>query len=98
MKKIILTVLAALTLSSCAKQTFVVSTNGSVEPTKVGTDHFFLSGIGQERMHDAIRVCGASDKVAKVETETTALNNILAILTFGIYTPVEYRVYCKYNF
>lgn len=97
MKKYLLIIISALVLSSCAKQTFIVN-NDSMEPTNVKATHFFLSGIGQEKIVNAIKVCGSPDKIAKVETQQTFVNVLASVFTFGIYTPREVRVFCKYNF
>jgi hypothetical protein len=45
-------------------------------------------------MVDAAKVCGGADKVSRVEVQETFPNVLLSIVTFGIYTPREARVYC----
>ncbi|PSW32333.1 lipoprotein bor [Photobacterium phosphoreum] len=97
MKKIILaTVIAATVMSGCARQTFIMS---PVSPTKTAelnrSQPFFVSGIGQRKTVDAAKLCGGADKVAKVEVQETFVNGLLSVVTFGIYTPRQARVFCK---
>jgi hypothetical protein len=82
-------------LSGCAAQTFVVSSNTQDEPTKQTSQAFFVNGIGQERVIDAAAICGGADKVLKVQSQETVGNGFLRVLTFGIYTPREAKVYCR---
>lgn len=93
--KTTLLVLSMLIVSGCATQTFNLDGGNEAQPA-VETKHaFFVSGIGQKKEIDAAEVCGGADKVSKVETETDLLDNVLANVTFGIYTPMTARVYCK---
>lgn len=62
---------------------------------KTKIHHFFLSGIAQGEVINPAQVCGGLSRVVKVETETTFTNALLSIITLGIYTPREARVYCK---
>ena len=97
MKKffMVISVIAMLTLTSCATQTFQIN-KGNTSVAKVDkAQSFFVSGIGQSQEIDAADVCGGADKVVKVETEMTFLNGFLGGLTFGLYTPRQARVYCK---
>ena len=59
------------------------------------THHFFISGIAQGKAINPVKTCGGTNKIAKVESQTTFLNGFLSIITFGIYTPRDVRVYCK---
>lgn len=95
MKKIIAAVAFSLVLSGCAQQTFQLKANQVAAPKQVTTHHFFVSGIGQKKTLDAAAVCGGQEKVERVETQTTFVNVLLGVVTFGIYTPREARVYCS---
>ncbi|EGU32535.1 Bor family protein [Vibrio scophthalmi] len=99
MKKLILTIILSLTATGCAQQTFVMSsdTNSAVSntPTSKQSQHFFIDGLAQGQEIDAAGVCGGGDKVAKVEVQKTFVNVLLDVITFGIYTPREARIYCK---
>ena len=56
---------------------------------------FFVSGLGQTQTLDAAAVCGGANKVVKVERVTSFLNGVLGILTSGIFTPYDAKVYCS---
>ena len=96
MKKFFAALLAVstLALSACSTQTaYVNGTVGKLSYEESQT--FFISGIGQEKTVDAVKVCGNSKNIAKVESEWTGKNILLGVLTFGIYTPRTARVYCQ---
>ncbi|QQG26739.1 lipoprotein [Pectobacterium carotovorum] len=95
MKKILSTAVLALVLTGCAQQTFTVKNESVATPKQTTTSHFFVSGIGQEKTIDAAAICGGSDKVVRTETQVTFVNGLLGLLTLGIYTPREARVYCS---
>ena len=98
MKKLVLAAFIAALASGCAQQTFVMSPDTSApasNATKEQTHHFFIDGLAQEKEIDASSVCGGADKVAKVEVQKTFTNVLLDVVTLGIYTPKEARVYCK---
>ena len=40
------------------------------------------------------KICGGAENVVKTETQQTFVNGLLGFITFGIYTPLEARVYC----
>ena len=97
MKKYLMPLLVALVLSSCASQTFLLNTGENISHSNLDIDepsHFFISGLGQYEVIDAVAICGSAEKVGKVETQVTFLNGLIAAVTFGIYTPYQYRVYC----
>ena len=71
------------------KQTGGSSTKGNI------THHFFVSGIRQKKTVDAAKICGGAENVVKTETQQTFVNGLLGLLTLGIYTPLEARVYCS---
>jgi len=85
MNKLCVAALLALSLTGCAQQTFVMKTT---------SQPFFVSGIGQRKSIDAAQVCGGQEKVNRVEVQQTFVNGLLSVVTFGIYTPREARVYC----
>ncbi|MEN5016841.1 Bor family protein [Erwinia sp. Eh17-17] len=95
MKKILAIAAFAVLLSGCAQQTFQLKHNQVATPKQATTHHFFVSGIGQKKTLDAAAICGNADKVDRVEVQQTFPNILLSIVTFGIYTPREARVYCS---
>jgi hypothetical protein len=93
MKKIILPLILVATLAACSTQTAYI--NG--QTGKLGKEDmqtFFVSGLGQTQTIDAAAVCGGANKVVKVERQTSFLNGLLGMLTSGIYTPYDAKVYC----
>ncbi len=93
MKKIIFPLILVATLAACSTQTAYV--NG--QTGKLGKEDmqtFFVSGLGQTQTIDAAAVCGGANKVIKVERQTSFLNGLLGMLTSGIYTPYDAKVYC----
>jgi len=94
MKMLSLTLLFVF-LCSCSTQNLKI-TKGDVRtvPTYEGTSHFIFWGIGQEKLINPHEVCG--DKaVAQVATRTSFLNGLLGGLTWGIYSPRDYVIYCE---
>ena len=51
-------------------------------------------GIGQEKEIDVKEVCG-SKKPDWAQTQFSAKDAILGVITFGIYTPRTVDIYCK---
>lgn len=93
MKKIIFPLILVATLAACSTQTAYI--NG--QTGKLGKEDmqtFFVSGLGQTQTIDAAAVCGGANKVVKVERQTSFINGVLGMLTGGIYTPYDAKVYC----
>lgn len=95
MKKLIIALLATVALSGCAQQTFKINDGIVEKPTQVKTHSFFVEGIGQSKIIDAAKVCGGADKVVRTEVQESGMDVLLRVVTFGIYTPREARVYCS---
>ena len=85
-----------LLVSGCAQTSFHMQErdDGAVA-TMDEPQHYFISGLGQRKDIDPVKICAGRDKVMKVETEFTFVNGLVAGLTFGIYTPQQTRVYCS---
>ena len=58
------------------------------------TKPFGWGGLGQEETVDGAKACGDASKVARVETQLTAGNIALTILTLGIYAPRNIAITC----
>lgn len=82
-------------LSSCASQTFTINGKYGEVPTSQKSQTFFLGGLGQEQVTNAAAVCAGAENVIKVEAQHTLVNGLLAVITLGIYTPRDAKVYCK---
>lgn len=94
MKKLIIAVIAAAALSGCAQQTFKLNNGIAEKPTQETRQSFFVNGIGQAKTIDAAQVCGGADKVVRTEVQESGTDVLFRIITLGIYTPREARVYC----
>ena len=85
-----------LALAGCAAQRFdFADTPVSVSPTLDEGQTFWVSGIGQTAEIDAAKTCGGASKVIRIETQQTAGDVGLSLITLGIYTPRHIRVTCK---
>ncbi|AML58946.1 Lipoprotein Bor [Serratia rubidaea] len=94
MKKLLAAVVLAMTVTGCAQQAFTMKNQTVAAAKQTTTHHFFVSGIGQKKTIDAAAVCGGADKVVRTEVQQTFPNILLGVVTFGIYTPREARIYC----
>lgn len=93
MKKTLICIFALLALSACTTQTALI--NGqSGTLTKEEMQTFFVSGLGQTQSMNASEICGGPDKVVKVERTTSFINGLLGMLSQGIYSPQDAKVYC----
>lgn len=100
MKKILALVALTTLLASCATQTFSVNPNVKREVPS-GNPHFskwstfFVNGIGQNDFQNASQLCKDSGGVAFVETKQTFGQVMVALVTWGIYTPRTMNIYCN---
>lgn len=95
MKKLMIAGMIAVLSTGCATQTYLLSNGGQNVPTKETWQHFFVSGIGQTQTVNAAEICGGADKVAKIQTEYSLLNGVAGMVSQGLYTPRQNRVFCK---
>lgn len=93
MKKLAIAAIV-LSLTGCAIQRFDVRPDTHNAPTHDNSQTFWVGGIGQSEEIDAAKVCGTAANVQRVETQMTAGNVGLTIVTLGIYSPRQVRVYC----
>lgn len=84
-------------LSGCSRQmiNFASENDRSQTPLVSSSNDFFLGGVFQSGIIDAAGVCGGRSKVAQVATVTSVQNILLTWITFGLYTPRSYEVYCR---
>ncbi len=94
MKKLMMALVATVALAGCAQQTFKINNGIAEKPTQEVKQSFFVNGIGQSQIIDAALVCGSADKVIRTEVQESGMDVFLRIITIGIYTPREARVYC----
>ena len=99
MNKVIAVALLAILTSGCATQNYLVSSseapNISMQPKTEKMQTFFVSGLGQEQEIDAATVCKGQQNVASIQTKANFINVVLGVVSNGIYTPRQIRVYCK---
>ncbi|WP_333845926.1 Bor family protein [Limnohabitans sp.] len=93
MKKLAIAALV-LSLTGCAIQRFDVRPDTHNAATHDDSQTFWVAGIGQSQDIDAAKACGGTSKVQRVETQMTAGNVGMTMLTLGIYSPRQVRVYC----
>jgi len=93
-------VFIAASLTACMKTTFYTDGN-PIDDSQVATrediSHYFIEGLGQRSDVNAAEICGGAENVAKVQTQRTFVNYLVSVITFGFYTPQQYRVYCSAN-
>lgn len=99
MNKVFAVALLAILTSGCATQNYVMSAsdvpNATVTPDASKMQTFFVSGLGQEQEVNATEICQGKENIASVQTQSNILNIALGIISYGIYTPRQVRVYCK---
>lgn len=82
-------------LTGCSTQTYIVSEQPAAKTASYDKmQHFFVGGIGQQSEKDTKEVC-TNNNVAKVQTQQTFLNGLLSMISYGIYSPRDMRIYCK---
>ncbi len=81
--------------TGCATQTYQLSDAKVEKPTHEERQTFFVEGIGQSQMINAAEICGGAENIIKIESEETAADVGLYIITLGIYSPRTAKVYCK---
>ncbi|MDR0517033.1 MAG: Bor family protein [Fibromonadaceae bacterium] len=86
----------AFTFTGCATQRFQIDERDrdSSIPTYEGKSHFFLAGIGQTKKINAGDFCGYN-QVGSVEAYLSGTDIILTMLTYSIYSPRSYSIYCR---
>lgn len=95
MKKILSLVAVILALSGCCTQQFPLTAERMpTVPSYEGTTHFVFWGIGQKNQIDPKDVCGKR-KVTAVETHYSFIQGLMTGITYGIYSPRGYSVYCE---
>ena len=83
-----------LLLSACATQQFDIANTQGASASFNENQTFWVGGIGQEVQVNGAQACGDASKVAHVETQLTAGNIALTILTLGIYAPRNIAITC----
>ncbi len=84
--------LGSITTSGCYHATVISGATPSTEVVEQKWAHSFLWGIVPPATVDAAAKC--PNGLAKVETQHSFLNGLVAVVTFGIYTPIQITATC----
>ena len=96
MKKILMASAVALALGGCSVQQFTVTGNKvPTVPAYEGTSTFIFWGLGQTKVMDPKEICNNRGGVRAIETRYTFLDGLANSITFGIYAPHGYAIYCN---
>jgi hypothetical protein len=94
--KYLVLAMATLSVIGCATQRFDVQPAATKAALSLDDSQvFWVGGIGQEQEVNAAKACGSASQVARVETEETAMNALVRVITLSIYAPRQIRVYCS---
>jgi len=89
-------VIAVLVSSGCA--TVTITSNSaeklSTAPTYEQRKPFFMYGLIRNHSIDVKAICGER-LVVQMQTQDTFVDRLLALVTFGVYTPRTARVWCS---
>lgn len=89
-------IILSLVFTSCSTQRFQYGTIKEGErASNYGNAHFFISGLGQTKIHDLKKICVNSGGIKGIETKQTFLNALISSITLGVYTPRTYKIYCN---
>lgn len=99
MKKFLICIGMALTLSACSsdhiiRYNFNQQQNVKTEPSYEGRSHFFLWGMMQEKNYNLSNVCYGRG-IHSIENHWTLYDSLMGGLTMGIYAPESYSIYCN---
>ena len=95
MKKIVSTLALVLIFSSCATQTTLLNDSYGSVIGESGTHDFFIGGIGQTARVNLDEACRKGYVASKTQTISSPVNIVITIVTLGIYTPRDYKVFCS---
>lgn len=94
--KTITTLGLLLSLGACS--TVTIRDKGtsklSSDPSYESSKSYFFWGLGGEHHVDVKKVCGSSQPV-QMQAQSTVVDSLLSIVTFGIYYPRTAKVWCK---
>jgi hypothetical protein len=89
---------AALCALALGCQTVTVNPAGTVKrttaPTVAARKSFFIWGLVGNHRVDAVAACSGR-KPVQMQAQTTFVDAVLGIVTFGIYSPRSVRFWCE---
>jgi hypothetical protein len=95
MKGSIAAVVVGLSLTACRTVT-IVSEKGALAEERPRYEEslgYGFWGLLGDHQVDVEKVCG-SDRAVKMQTQSTAVDELLAVVTLGLYMPRTARVWC----
>lgn len=99
MKSSLLLCIASLLLSSCSTQHYLYGAEIPIRykpaASIAGKDNFFVGGLDQTSVKKAAEICGGSENLLQISTQTSFADGILSFFSSGIYTPNSYWIYCR---
>ena len=99
MKKLLICIGLALTLSACTSDHIIrfnlgQQQNVKTEPAYEGRSHFFLWGMMQKKNYNLTNVCRVRG-INAIEAHWTLYDSLMNGLTMGIYAPESFSIYCN---
>ena len=99
MKKLLICIGLALTLSACGTDHVIrfklsPQQNMNTTPSYQGRSHFFFWGMGQNKNYNLINACPVRG-INTIETYWTWYDSLMGGLTMGIYAPESHAIYCN---
>ena len=79
MKKMLLATALACLFWMCSTDVYCSKQTGSSSTKETITHHFFVSGIGQKKTVDAIKICGGAEILLK-RSQQTFVNGLLSFV------------------
>ena len=99
MKKLLICIGLALTLSACGsdhviRYNLAQQQDVNTTPSYEGRSHFFLWGMFQKKSYNLTTACHGRG-VNAIESHWTLYDSLMGGLSMGIYAPESYSVYCN---
>lgn len=98
MKKILICISLALTLSACGSDHIIrfnltQPQNIEKQASYEGRSHFFLWGMWQKTDYDLTYLC--PNGIQAIENHWTFYDSFMGSMTMGIYAPESFSIYCN---
>ena len=99
MKKLLICIGLALTLSACGSDHIIrfnlePQQEVNTTPTYEGRSHFFFWGMWQKTDYNLLNICYPRS-VSAIDAHWTFYDSLMGGLTMGIYAPESYAIYCN---
>lgn len=99
MKKFLICIGLALTLSACSSDHIIrfnldKQQTAETTPSYEGRVHFFFWGMWQKANYNLTKVCPIRG-INAIDAHWTLYDSLMGGLTMGIYAPESYSIYCN---